>query len=286
MRADQLLVHRGIATSRSQAQRVLAAGSVLHFANAAWRPLAKGADLADDAQLKLVNADELKFVSRGGLKLEGALAHTQLSLQGKTVLDVGQSTGGFTDCALQSGAVRVVGVDVGHGQLTARLKNHAQVVSFEGVNARALLAADLGTAYPAAGFDAVVGDVSFISLTLILPAISALLADEGHLLFLVKPQFELQPEQLSTGGIVRDAALYAVVEARIRSACAECGLLVRDFFPSPITGGDGNREFFLWAVRDEETQLTRAAMIMSAPSFAKAWDNPEDDIYNAIVTTK
>jgi 23S rRNA (cytidine1920-2'-O)/16S rRNA (cytidine1409-2'-O)-methyltransferase len=286
MRADQLLVHRGIAASRSQAQRVLAAGGVLHFSNDAWRPLAKGADLADDAQLKLVNADELKFVSRGGLKLEGALAHTQLRLHGKTVLDVGQSTGGFTDCALQSGAARVVGVDVGHGQLTASLKNHPQVVSFEGVNARALMAADLGAAYPAAGFDAVVGDVSFISLTLILPAISALLAEDGHLLFLVKPQFELQPEQLSAGGIVRDAALYAVVEARIRSACADCGLIVRDFFPSPITGGDGNKEFFVWAVRDENIQLTRAAMIISAPSFAKAWDNPEDDIYNATLTTK
>lgn len=249
MRADQLLVHRGIAASRSQAQRVLAAGGVLHSVDGIWKPLAKGAELAQDAQLKLVNDDELKYVSRGGLKLAGALAHTQLSLCSKSVLDVGQSTGGFTDCALQAGAAQVVGVDVGHGQLAGILKNHCQVVSFEGVNARALTAYDLGAAYPSAGFDVVVGDVSFISLTLILPAISQLLTAQGGLLFLVKPQFELQPEQLSAGGIVRDATLYALVETRIRSACKACGLEVRDFFSSAITGGDGNREFFVWAQR-------------------------------------
>jgi 23S rRNA (cytidine1920-2'-O)/16S rRNA (cytidine1409-2'-O)-methyltransferase len=223
MRADQLLVHRGIAVSRSQAQRVLAAGGVLHRTAGEWRPLTKGADLAEDAELKLINNAELKYVSRGGLKLAGALAHTQLSLRDKTVLDVGQSTGGFTDCALQHGAAQVVGVDVGHGQLAPVLRNHGQVLSFEGVNARALAARDLGAAYPAAGFDAVVGDVSFISLALILPALSQLLAADGSLLFLVKPQFELQPEQLSHGGIVRNAALYTVVEARIRKACADIG---------------------------------------------------------------
>jgi 23S rRNA (cytidine1920-2'-O)/16S rRNA (cytidine1409-2'-O)-methyltransferase len=247
MRADQLLVARGIAASRSQAQRVLQAGGVHVRVNGEWKTLVKGATIPDDAQLKLIDSDELKYVSRGGLKLAGALAHTRLQMTGKTLLDVGQSTGGFTDCALQHGAQKIVGVDVGHGQLAASLKSHASVVAIEGINARHITAAALGDHYPQAGFDAIVGDVSFISLTLVLPALVPLLSQEGRVLFLVKPQFELQPEQLSAGGIVRDAALYATVEQRIRNACAACGLTVLDFFASSITGGDGNREFFVFA---------------------------------------
>jgi 23S rRNA (cytidine1920-2'-O)/16S rRNA (cytidine1409-2'-O)-methyltransferase len=247
MRADQLLVARGIAASRSQAQRVLQAGGVLMCVAGEWKPLAKGATISDDAQLKLIDSDELKYVSRGGLKLAGALAHTSLSLAGKTILDVGQSTGGFTDCALQRGAARIVGVDVGHGQLAASLKNHPQVVAIEGINARHITAATLGEHCAQGGFDIIVGDVSFISLTLVLPALAPLLSQQGHLLFLVKPQFELQAEQLSVGGIVRDAALYATVEQRIRIACAACRLHVLDYFDSAIAGGDGNREFFVFA---------------------------------------
>lgn len=247
MRADQLLVQRGIAATRSQAQRLLQAGGVQQCLGGVWKPLTKGATVADDAQLKLVNDDELKYVSRGGLKLAGALAHTQLSLQGRTVLDVGQSTGGFTDCALQHGASTIVGVDVGHGQLASRFKAHPQVVAIEGMNARHITAAALGEHCPELGFDAIVGDISFISLTLVLPALTPLLSKQGRVLFLVKPQFELQPEQLSSGGIVRDAALYTTVEQRIRSACADCALAVLDYFDSSITGGDGNREFFVFA---------------------------------------
>jgi 23S rRNA (cytidine1920-2'-O)/16S rRNA (cytidine1409-2'-O)-methyltransferase len=247
MRADQLLVVRGIAATRSQAQRVLQAGGVQHCVDGVWKPLAKGATLADDAQLKLIDNDELKYVSRGGLKLAGALAHTSLQLAGKTMLDVGQSTGGFTDCALQHGAAHIVGVDVGHGQLAGALTNHPQVTAIEGINARHITATALGEHCPKAGFDVIMGDVSFISLTLVLPALVPLLSPQGHLLFLVKPQFELQPAQLSAGGIVRDAALYAAVEQRIRSACASCKLAVLDYFDSAITGGDGNREFFVFA---------------------------------------
>jgi 23S rRNA (cytidine1920-2'-O)/16S rRNA (cytidine1409-2'-O)-methyltransferase len=247
MRADQLLVQRGIAATRSQAQRVLQAGGVQQCVGGVWKPLAKGATVADDAQLKLIDGDELKYVSRGGLKLAGALVRTRLSLLGKTVLDVGQSTGGFTDCALQHGAEQVVGVDVGHGQLVSHLKAHPQVVAIEGMNARHITAAALGEHYPELGFDAIVGDISFISLTLVLPALTPLLSKQGQLLFLVKPQFELQPEQLSVGGIVRDAVLYVAVEQRIRNACAACGLTVLDYFESTITGGDGNREFFVYA---------------------------------------
>ncbi len=251
MRADQLLVARGIAATRSQAQRVLQAGGVQICVNGEWKPLVKGATIPDDAQLKLIDADELKYVSRGGLKLSGALAHTSLQVTGKTVLDVGQSTGGFTDCALQQGAKQVIGVDVGHGQLAISLTNHPQVVAIEGINARHITAAVLGEHCPQAGFDVIVGDVSFISLTLVLSSLVPLLSQKGHLLFLVKPQFELQPEQLSSGGIVRDAALYATVERRIRSACEACGLETLDYFDSSITGGDGNREFFVFASRPQ-----------------------------------
>jgi 23S rRNA (cytidine1920-2'-O)/16S rRNA (cytidine1409-2'-O)-methyltransferase len=251
MRADQLLVARGIAATRSQAQRVLQAGGVHICVAGEWKPLAKGATVADNAQLKLIDGDELKYVSRGGLKLAGALAHTSLQLIGKLLLDVGQSTGGFTDCALQHGAAHIVGVDVGHGQLAASLKTHPQVVAIEGINARHITATALGEHCPQAGFDVIVGDVSFISLTLVLPALMPLLSQHGHVLFLVKPQFELQPEQLSSGGIVRDVALYATVEQRIRNACAACGLIVLDYFDSAITGGDGNREFFVYAQHDK-----------------------------------
>ncbi len=280
MRADQLLVHRGIAATRSQAQRVLQADGVQVREHGVWKVLVKGATLAEDAEIKLTDNDELKYVSRGGLKLAGALAHTQLLLSGKTVLDVGQSTGGFTDCALQHGAANIVGVDVGHGQLAASLKNHPQVTAIEGINARHITAAALAEYCPKAGFGVIVGDVSFISLTLVLPALVPLLSQQGQLLFLVKPQFELQPEQLAKGGIVRDATLYATVEQRIRSACATCGLVVLDYFESVITGGDGNREFFVYAAIDADKILGQAALFASAPSFAKAWDNAEDDIYN------
>jgi 23S rRNA (cytidine1920-2'-O)/16S rRNA (cytidine1409-2'-O)-methyltransferase len=247
MRADQALVVRGIAVSRSQAQRVLATGGVLVRAGTAWRTLSKGDAVEQHTEFKLVNLDELKYVSRGGLKLAGALTHTGQSLQNKIVLDVGQSTGGFTDCALQHGAAQVIGVDVGHGQLAQHLHQHPQVICLEGLNARNLTATDLTDYYPAQGFEVIVGDVSFISQTLILPALARLLVSGGRLLFLVKPQFELQADDLSSGGIVRDPALYAVVESRIRQSCELLGLTVLSYFSSPITGGDGNQEFFVWA---------------------------------------
>jgi 23S rRNA (cytidine1920-2'-O)/16S rRNA (cytidine1409-2'-O)-methyltransferase len=247
MRADQLLVSRGIATSRSQAQRVLAAGGVVCCVGGVWKPLVKGADLALDTPLRLTDTQELKYVSRGGLKLEAALLRSGINPSGQTVLDVGQSTGGFTDCLLKGGAQRVVGVDVGHGQLAPALKNNSQVVCLEGINARQLTAKILGEHMPNTGFDLIVGDVSFISMALVLPQLPALLRPDGQLLCLIKPQFELQPQLIGRGGIVRDPAHYGVVEQRIRNACAECGFVVHGFFASSITGGDGNHEFFLHA---------------------------------------
>lgn len=252
MRADQLLVDRGLATSRSQAQRLIAAG-VQWLAPAGWKAVAKNGDeLPAEAEIELLDAAEARYVSRGGLKLEAALKAAGIDVRGKQCLDVGQSTGGFTDCLLQLGAAQVVGIDVGQGQLHANMRSDPRVVCVEQVNARNLDAAAWidGTERPenaAAQFDLVVGDVSFISLTLVLPAIVPLAKPGSDLLLLVKPQFELQPAQIGKHGLVKDPASYAVVEQRLRDCCADLGLVVQTWFDSPITGGDGNREFFVHA---------------------------------------
>ena len=246
MRADQLLVQRGLAPSRSAAQRLIAQGAVRWRGPAGWAaPRKAGDELPEGCELQVADDAELRWVSRGGLKLEGALAHCALDVSGKTCLDVGQSTGGFTEVLLARGAAGVVGIDVGHGQLHAKLRGDPRVTALEGVNARHLDAAAL----PLQRFDLIVGDLSFISLTLVLPALALLLAEGGELLMLAKPQFELQPADIGRGGIVRDAAAYTRVEQRIRAACAECALDVVDWFASPIRGGDGNNEFFVRARR-------------------------------------
>jgi 23S rRNA (cytidine1920-2'-O)/16S rRNA (cytidine1409-2'-O)-methyltransferase len=251
MRADQLLVSAGLAPSRSAAQRLIARGAVRWLGPAGWTvPRKAGDDLPEGCAVEIVDDAELRFVSRGGLKLDGALVHAGLDAGGLHCLDVGQSTGGFTDVLLARGAARVTGVDVGHGQLHARLRADPRVRCIEGVNARALDRAALGDAMPPAGYDLVVGDLSFISLTLVLPALVPLLAPHGTLLMLVKPQFELQPGQIGKGGIVKDPAAFDAVEKRIRAACAGAGLSVRDWFDSPVAGGDGNREFFVLAARN------------------------------------
>jgi 23S rRNA (cytidine1920-2'-O)/16S rRNA (cytidine1409-2'-O)-methyltransferase len=240
MRADQLLVERGLAATRSQAQRLIASG-VRWRDRQDWRAVAKNGDeIPPHAEIELLDTAEARYVSRGGLKLEGALRESGVEVAGKSCLDVGQSTGGFTDCLLQQGAARVVGVDVGHGQLHDKLRHDPRVVAIEKLNARELTRGQVG-----GDFDVIVGDVSFISLTLVLPALVPLLKSDGDLLLLVKPQFELQPGQVGKGGIVTDPALYAVVEQRIRDCSASLGLQVCGWFASPVTGGDGNREFFL-----------------------------------------
>ena len=260
MRADVFLVEHGHATTRSQAQRLIASGVQWRLTEpSAWRKLVKnGEDIPAGAQVELLDASEARYVSRGGLKLEGALAAVGLDVSGLHCLDVGQSTGGFTDCLLQLGARAVVGVDVGQGQLHPQLREDPRVLCVEQVNARALNATDLiaASACPASAvaefdqnFCLIVADLSFISLTLVLPALVPLLADTGAMLLLVKPQFELQPGQVGKGGIVRDPALYAVVEERIRASCQELGLAVEQWLDSPIQGGDGNREFFVYARR-------------------------------------
>jgi 23S rRNA (cytidine1920-2'-O)/16S rRNA (cytidine1409-2'-O)-methyltransferase len=242
MRADQLLVERGLASSRSQAQRLIASG-VRWLDRGAWKAVAKNGDeLPAEAPVELLDSAEARYVSRGGLKLEGALKASGIAVAGKLCLDVGQSTGGFTDCLLQQGAKGVTGVDVGHGQLHAKLRADPRVVAIEKLNARELAAQHVG-----GEFDLIVGDLSFISMTLVLPALVPLLEPAGELLMLVKPQFELQPGQVGKHGVVSDPAFYAVVEKRVRDCCVCLGLQVRGWYDSPISGGDGNREYFVYA---------------------------------------
>jgi len=243
MRIDQLLVERALAASRSQAQRLVAAGVRWRLPGGAWRNATKNGDeVPEAAELALLDTAETRFVSRGGLKLEGALDRVGLPVTGLRCLDVGQSSGGFTDCLLQRGAAQVVGVDVGSGQLHPSLRGDARVVCIEHLNARDLTPAAVG-APPL--FDLIVGDLSFISQTLVWPALVPLMAPGGHGLTLVKPQFELQPADIGKGGLVRDEAAYPRVQARVTEALSGLGLSVLDYFDSPITGGDGNREFFI-----------------------------------------
>lgn len=249
-RADLLLVARGLVASRTAARRAIEAGRLFFFRGGERWPVKQPAqELPETAELELVPDPAERFVSRGGLKLAGALAHTGLDVGGFVCLDVGQSTGGFTDCLLQAGVARVVGVEVGHGQLHPRLREDGRVACLEGINARALMPADLGEHFPQPGFDLIVVDASFISLTLLLPNFPALLKPGGQVLALVKPQFEVGPQNLGKGGIVREPALYAGVEAKIRAAAEAAGLKLRGFFDSPLLGGDGNREFFLHAAK-------------------------------------
>ena len=282
MRADLFLVEHGFSTTRSQAQRLIA-GIVQWRVDegVAWKKVAKNGDeIPDHAEVQVLDNTEAKYISRGGLKLEGALKSTGIDVTGLRCLDVGQSTGGFTDCLLQRGALEVVGVDVGHGQLHSTLREDARVLCLEGINARSLTATELIAARAsfiwASGqsddenelqsefesefdgalelddnfnpvFDFLTGDLSFISLTLVLPAVVRLLKPDGDLLMLVKPQFELQPGQIGKGGIVREPALFEFVEKRLRDSCAALGLDVLGWLESPIEGGDGNREFFIHA---------------------------------------
>ena len=267
MRIDQLLVERGLAASRSQAQRLIAAGvqwrtppgalptAVVEAVKSSveWRTINKNKDeVPGDAEIVLLDDSESKYVSRGGLKLEGALLSSGLSVSDLRCLDVGQSTGGFTECLLLNGAAEVVGIDVGHGQVHPRVRADARVICIEGVNARELMPDDERIPDAEAGFDVLVGDVSFISLTLVLPGVVPFLKPGGVLLMLVKPQFELQPENIGKNGLVKDPAMYPVIEKRIRTSLSELGLKVTGWYDSAIEGGDGNREFFVQATKPLE----------------------------------
>jgi 23S rRNA (cytidine1920-2'-O)/16S rRNA (cytidine1409-2'-O)-methyltransferase len=251
MRADQLLVERGLAASKSQAQRLIASGVRWRLLPGDWTTISKnGQELRETVELQAVDNAETRFVSRGGLKLDGALQRVALDVRGLRCLDVGQSSGGFTDCLLQRGALQVVGVDVGQGQLHPRLRADERVICVERCNARDLTneaLIDAGGESAAAPFNLIVGDLSFISQTLVWPALVPLLKAGGHVLMLVKPQFELQPEHIGKGGLVRSEASYPLVRERIEQVVQDNGLNLVDYFESPITGGDGNREFLVFA---------------------------------------
>ncbi|MDW5415400.1 TlyA family RNA methyltransferase [Iodobacter sp. CM08] len=244
LRVDVLLVEQGLAPSRTAAQGMIAAGRV----SSGGRVISKASlKLAQDCVLDLAVDESDRFVSRGGFKLAGALAQAGVDVAGMQVLDVGISTGGFSDCLLQAGARKVIGVEVGHGQLHPRLLADQRIVQFEGVNARHLSPALIASAQDGP-LQLIVGDVSFISLTLILPALRSMLQPQAALLFLVKPQFEVGKAGIARGGIVKDESLYAEVEVKIKTAAIAAGFMVKDYFASSITGGDGNREFFIYAL--------------------------------------
>ena len=249
-RADQLLVERGLASSRSLAQRLIATGVRWQTHNGVWQNVSKNGEvLPSDCNLELVDDSESRYVSRGGLKLAGALQATGLQVKGLRCLDIGQSTGGFTDVLLQNGAAHVTGVDVGLGQLHPALQLDPRVRSIEKCNARTL---SMEWFKDEPLFDVVVADVSFISLTLLIPAMVNVLTSTGQLLLLIKPQFELQPEDIGKGGLVKDPVKYQEVAMRLRDCCAQAGVQVLQWLPSPIAGGDGNREFFMYGRRAYE----------------------------------
>mgnify|MGYP004702743973 CR=1 FL=1 len=238
IRLDRLLVERGLAESREKAQALIMAGEVLLDGVKAAK---SGQMAAPDATLEVLARPP--YVSRGGYKLAGALDHFSLSVEGLVCLDVGSSTGGFTDVLLQRGAARVHAVDVGAGQLDWKLRNHPRVVVHEGINARELAYGQIGE--PA---DLAVMDVSFISATLILPALVPLLRPEGKMVILVKPQFEVGKGQVGKGGIVRDPELHRAACARVAAAVEQAGFRT-SLIESPILGAEGNKEFLLYAGR-------------------------------------
>ena len=234
-RVDQTLVERGFFESRARAQRAIMAGEV----RAGDRVFAKPAEMIDvDAVISV--AEPAQFVGRGALKLSGALDFFGIDVQGKTALDIGASTGGFTDCLLQRGAVKVFAVDVGHGQLAWKIRNHPRVVVMEKLNARFLSHEHIPE-----DVDLCVIDVSFISLTLILPRAFELVTPNGVILALIKPQFELQREDVSRGGVVREPALHEKAQQKIVKFVEEANYHVAGIVPSTITGTDGNQEFFV-----------------------------------------
>ncbi len=244
MRLDKLLLERGFTTSRERAQALILAGKVLVDGQKIEKA---GAGIDPSAAIRLLGED-LKYVSRGGLKLEKALDHWQISVTGKVCLDVGTSTGGFTDCLLQRDAARVIAVDTGHGQIDFRLRQDPRVRLLEKTNARYLTREQI-----AETVDLVVMDVSFISATLVLPAVIAASFPAPpaerrgrQIIVLVKPQFEAGRKQVGKGGIVRNPSVQLTAVDKVRQALIAQGCTLTDVIESPILGGEGNREFLLY----------------------------------------
>lgn len=241
-RLDILVTERGLAESREKAKTFIMAGQVYVDGQKADKP---GDTFSEDAAVE-VRGKGLPYVSRGGLKLEKAMREFGIQLQGRTCMDIGASTGGFTDCMLQNGAQRVYSVDVGYGQLAWSLRTDPRVVNLERTNARYLTREQVPEEI---GFFSV--DVSFISLTLILPAVRPLLAEHGQAVCLIKPQFEAGREKVGKKGVVRDKAVHEEVIEKIRSFALENGFSVLGLTFSPVKGPEGNIEYLIYLERSE-----------------------------------
>ncbi|WP_075187118.1 TlyA family RNA methyltransferase [Teredinibacter haidensis] len=258
-RVDLVLVEKAQAKSRTEAQKLIAGGLVSINEAGKWRLVRKPSEkLSDSVELNVEYSPEQQFASRAGLKLEAALEQHSLSVEGLIALDVGQSTGGFTDCLLQRGAAHVVGVEVGHSQLVAHLRSDKRVTAIEQCNARYLGSEDMPP-IAANGFDLVVMDVSFISQHLILPNLPVLMKPGAVLVSLVKPQFEVGREAIGKNGIVRDEACYKTVKEAILRRLQALGLQQLAYIDSPIKGGDGNREFLVIAKKCRETLMSASS---------------------------
>lgn len=236
-RIDKLLFESGLAQSRSKAQALVMAGVVLADEQLVHKP-SERFTLEANIRIKGAGDPASRYVGRGGLKLEAALREFQIDVAGLTCLDVGASSGGFTDCLLQNGARKVVAVDVGHNQFDWRLRNDPRVELREGVNARYLQPEDFDQR-----FDLATLDVSFISATKILPALVPLLTDQGRIVTLIKPQFEVGKGEVGKGGIVTDPIQHQRVVDEVNRAATVLGLKLHGLIESPIRGADGNVEF-------------------------------------------
>ncbi|MCB0349138.1 MAG: TlyA family RNA methyltransferase [Bdellovibrionales bacterium] len=240
MRLDQFLVQYHNLESRHQAQRLITEGVVTVNSKVVTK---NSYSVSDGDKVDITDHSILKFVSRAGLKLENAISALQLDVAGAVCLDVGQSTGGFTDCLLQRGAAKICGVEVGHGQLHDNLRNHPQVTMFEKTHILDIDLNDLGVSK----LDIIVMDVSFISIVKIFSHLNKLSQPGTKLMSLVKPQFEVGPSYLTKAGVVKDADLYPQVEARIKEQLGLAGFVVHNYLAASPRGTDGNQEFFVYA---------------------------------------
>jgi 23S rRNA (cytidine1920-2'-O)/16S rRNA (cytidine1409-2'-O)-methyltransferase len=245
IRLDVLMTGRALVPSRERAQALILAGRVLVNEQKVDKP---GAAVAEDAAVRVLG-EEQRYVSRGGLKLEAALEHWKIALSGRACLDVGASTGGFTDCLLQHGAAHVTAIDTGFGQIAMKLRNDARVLLMERANARLLQPRSLAAPPGETALSLLVMDVSFISATLLLAPVFAAAPSLAEAVILVKPQFEAGREHVGKGGIVRDPAAHELAITRVAQCVRELGWTVVETIPSPITGAEGNREFLLYARR-------------------------------------